>query len=264
MSTIALVTGLRLGARACFGLIERIREHNILKEKRDCHLLTLLLLSQTGLISASDRILDILPVSQITPTSCWLATGEMIFRYYHIPANAPNYQCGELRFQNARRVAPGGPMAFNGPCWLNCGPCAGISAGSVQGLVNMIVQYSAGMSIVTGKNFSLQQPQVSLTPLDEYDVVSEIDAGRPIIAGISPGAAMMPPGIAEHAVLIVGYQNDGSLLVVNDPFPYQSAGMTPPYVQFGGHQLIPGRFSIPYSSMTGPINWGNAVYQIRP
>jgi hypothetical protein len=212
---------------------------------------------------AADRVLNIPPVRQITATACWLATGEMIFRYYHIPANAIDYQCGEMRFQGAVRVGQFGPMAFNGPCWSNCALCGGVSAGSVQGLVNMIVQYPQGMSVVTGHDWSLQSPSVSLTPLDSDDVVTEIDAGRPIIAGISPGAGLLPPGLAEHAVLIIGYQSDGSILVVNDPFPYQSAGMSPPYLRFGGTQMIPGRFAVPYSAMVGAINWGNAVYGIQ-
>jgi hypothetical protein len=201
---------------------------------------------------------------QISATSCWLATGEMVFRYYHIPANAPNYQCGELRFQGAHQVAPFGPMAFTGPCWANCGPCSGVAAGSIQGIVNMIVQYPQGMSIVTGQNVALQNPSVSLTPLEASDVVAEIDFGRPIIAGISPGAGMLPPGLSEHAVLIVGYRTDGSVLLVNDPFPYQSVGMTPPYLSVGGVQVMPGRFAVSYTAMRDSLNWGNAVYGIQP
>lgn len=213
---------------------------------------------------AASKILNIRPVSQKTPAWCWLATGEMIFRYYNIPANAPDYQCGEARFQGAFQVAPAGPMAFTGPCWLNCGGCALVGAGSVQGLINMTVQYPYGMSIVTGASYSLQVPKVSLTPLAPADVITEIDADRPIIAGISPGAGMLPPGLAEHAVLIVGYDNDGATLIVNDPFPYQSAGMTPPYVQAGGSAMQAGRYAVPYQAMVGPIAWSTAVYGITP
>jgi peptidase C39-like protein len=214
--------------------------------------------------SAAPTILAIPPVQQSTPEWCWLATGEMIFRYYQIPANAPDYQCGEARFQGAFQVGPGGPAAFNGPCWMNCAPCAGVGAGSVQGLVNMIVQYPYGMSVITGGNYRLQPPQVSLTPMSPLAVKAEIDAGRPIIAGITPGAGMMPPGLAQHAILIVGYDNSGSTLVINDPFPYQAVGMIPPYIQVGGLQIQPGRFTLPYQSMVGPINWNNAVYGIHP
>jgi len=61
----------------------------------------------------------------------------------------------------------------------------------------------------------------------------------------------MPPGLAEHAVLIVGYGQSGNTIVLNDPFPYQAAGISPPYLQAGGIALAPGRFarvSIPRQS----------------
>jgi hypothetical protein len=215
-------------------------------------------------IAARAATLNIVPVVQQTPEWCWLATGEMIFRYYNIPANNANFQCGEARFQGAVQVAPTGPMAFNGPCWMNCVPCAGVGAGSVQGLVNMIVQYPYGMSIVTGQTYRLQTPKVSLQPMQPAAVKAEIDAGRPIIAGISPGEGMQPLGIAQHAVLMVGYDNNGATLIINDPFFYQQAGMTPPYVQVGGAQLELGRFSVPFNAMIGRINWNNAVYGIGP
>jgi hypothetical protein len=213
--------------------------------------------------SDAATILNIPPVQQQSPEWCWLATGEMIFRYYNIPANAPDYQCGEARFQGAQQVGAQGQTAFYGPCWLDCTRCAPVSAGSVQGLVNMVVQYPYGMSVVTGGSFRLRDPQVSLNPMPASAVKSEIDSGRPIIAGISPGSGMMPPSLAQHAVLIVGYDNAGAVLIVNDPFPYQAVGMIPPYIQVGGTQILSGRFAIPYQLMVGPINWNNAVYGIQ-
>ena len=81
--------------------------------------------------------------------------------------------------------------------------------------------------------------------MSAFAVKSEIDNGRPIIAGISPGSGMMPPGLAQHAVLIVGYDDVGAILIVNDPFPYQAAGMIPPYVQVGGAQILPGDLQFP-------------------
>jgi hypothetical protein len=214
--------------------------------------------------SDAATILNIPPVLQKSPVWCWLATGEMIFRYYKVPANDTNYQCGEARFQGAHQVAPQGPAAFTGPCWLNCQPCAMVSAGSVQGLINMVVQYPYGMSVVSGRRFYFQNPRVSLGPMPPQEIKSEIDGGRPIIAGISPGAGVLPPGLAQHAVLIVGYDNSGAMLVINDPFPYSSAGIDPPYVQAGGTQMQGGRFMVPYQAMVGPINWNNAVYSISP
>jgi len=226
--------------------------------------LTVVIMTLLELPFANAATLNIPPVVQKSPEWCWLATGEMIFRYYNIPGNAPDFQCGEARFQGAFQVAQSGPMAFNGPCWMNCIPCAGVGAGSVQGLVNMIVQYPYGMSVVTGGNYRLQAPRVSLTPMPVGAVMAEIDAGRPIIAGISPGAGLLPPGIAQHAVLIVGYENNGATLIINDPYFYDAVQQTPSYIQFGGAQVQPGRFSVPFTSMVGPINWNNAVYGIGP
>lgn len=128
----------------------------------------------------------------------------------------------------------------------------------------MITQYPAVVRITAGSTVVLQTPKISLTPLTPALVKAEIDGGRPVIAGISPHAGMLPPGLAEHAVLIIGYGDGDNMLVVNDPFPYQAAGMMPPYTQYGGTQLQPGRFSVPYASMVGPINWQNAVYDIHP
>jgi hypothetical protein len=66
-----------------------------------------------------------------------------------------------------------------------------------------------------------------------------------------PNSLPLPPGLAEHAVVIVGYRQSGNVIVLNDPFPYQAVGMTPPYSLAGGAVLAPGRFAISYSAMVG-------------
>lgn len=207
--------------------------------------------------------LNIPPILQRTPEWCWLASGAMIFQYYGFPGNAPDYQCGEARFDGAVQVGPGGPMAFNGPCWADCSKCGLASGGSIQGLINLVMQYPAFMSVVMGGSYRMQPPQVSLTPISPAQVKAEIDGGRPILIGISPGQGMQPPGVAEHAVLIVGYGNDGNVLIVNDPFPYQAANLPASYLQFGGSQLEIGRYAVSYATMIGPINWRNAVYGLQ-
>jgi hypothetical protein len=94
-------------------------------------------------------------------------------------------------------------------------------------------------------------------------VKAEINAGRPIAAGISPGMGFLPPGVSEHAVLIVGYNNVSNAVIVNDPFPYQSQGLQPSYLQYGGSQIKPGQFSVPYAALVGPIKWANTVFGIQ-
>jgi hypothetical protein len=223
--------------------------------------------------TAAMTTLPIKPVLQATAEWCWLATGQMVFSYYNIPPNNPPnmlpsdpnyYQCGEARFQNAVRV-PGasGPAAFTGRCWLDCNACGTQGAGNLQGLINMVVEYPQFMSVVTGGNYHLQQKS-SLTPLPANTVKAEIDARRPIIAGISAGEGMQPPGIAQHAVLIIGYADGGNTVIINDPWPYQAVGQVAPYLQFGGTQLQLGQYAVSYSALTGPINWRNAVYGIEP
>src|SRR5208337_1656558 len=118
---------------------------------------------------------------------------------------------------------------------------------------NLIVQYPQIVARTNGNTRFFSHPIEAASALSSPQIVNEIDNGRPIIAGISPGIQFLPPGISEHAVLIVGYANGGATLVVNDPFPYQAAQMTPSYLQFGGRQVAPGQFQVPYSAMVGVI-----------
>ena len=86
--------------------------------------------------------------------------------------------------------------------------------------------------------------------------------GPDINAGISPGAGFLPPGVSEHAVLIVGYDSRSNAVIVNDPFPYSSQNLQPSYLQYGGHQIRTGQFAVPYAAFVGPIKWGNTVFKI--
>jgi hypothetical protein len=135
----------------------------------------------------------------------------MIFRYYGVPANDPvNYQCGEARFQGAFPTGiPNQP--FTGPCWMSCGACAKVGTGPVQGILNMLNQYPVLMRIVTGDTSSpILQPPQTAAAVPPATIKSEIGAGDPLIAGISPHSLPLPPGLAEHAVPIVGYRQDGN------------------------------------------------------
>jgi hypothetical protein len=208
-------------------------------------------------------ILPIAPVPQQTGTWCWLATGQMIFQYYGVPANHPtDFQCGEARGQGAVPTGGLGQYAFAGPCWNNCYACGGVGAGTIVGLYNLIIQYPQIVARTVG-NTKLLQAQFAVSPLSFPALEVEINAGRPIAAGISPGAGFLPPGVSEHAVLIVGYDISTNSVFINDPFPYQSQGMQPSYLQFGGIQTQPGQFQVPYATLVGPIKWGNTVFGIR-
>jgi hypothetical protein len=65
-------------------------------------------------------------------------------------------------------------------------------------------------------------------------------------------------------VVIVGYRQGGNVIVLNDPFPYQAAGMTPPYSLAGGAEEAPGRFAISYSAMVSLLLWNTTVFGIHP
>lgn len=91
---------------------------------------------------------------------------------------------------------------------------------------------------------------------------AETDARCPIIAGISPGHGMQPPGVAQHAVLIVGYDDNGGTAILNDPCPYQSAGMTASYLQIGGTQLQFGQYALGIRGNDWTNNWRNAIFEL--
>lgn len=211
---------------------------------------------------AQSNAVDITPVMQQSPMWCWLATGEMIFEYYNVPAIAQNFQCGEARGAGATPTGQLGQFAFVGPCWLNCWNCARLGAGTIIGLYSLITQYPMIASRTVGSDVSLSA-RIRYGPLTMDELKGEIDAGRPVAAGISPGSGFLPPGVSEHAVLIVGYDLASSSVTVIDPYPYQLTNLTPSYVQFGGHASAPGTFVVPYATLVGPIKWGNTVFDIR-
>jgi len=219
---------------------------------------------QSRVSLAGPVMLDIDPVMQKTPSWCWLATGEMVFEYYDIPPNDPSdFQCGEAKGEGAVFTGRPGPIAFTGPCWTNCYVCAQRGAGTLRGLYNLIIQYPQIVAVTAGNQRRLTA-RVSASPLSLSQVQREIDGKRPIIAGISPGiAGYLPPGVSEHAVLIIGYELNSNSVIINDPFPYRDAGMTPMYIRVGGVKLQEGQYQVSYSALVGPIRWSNAVYGIQ-
>ena len=211
----------------------------------------------------SEKILTIRPAMQKTGSWCWLATGEMLFRYYGVPSNHPtDFQCGEARGQGAVPTGSQGQSAFSGPCWANCYACGNVGAGTIRGIYNLITQYPQIVSRTAG-NTRLLQAKFSTTALPIASVEAQIDAGHPIAAGISPNAGFLPPGVSEHAILIVGYDSASSTLTVNDPFPYQTANMQPAYLRYGGREVTRGQFKIPYSALVGPLKWENTVFDVH-
>jgi len=111
--------------------------------------------------------------------------------------------------------------------------------------------------------------------LTRAEVVDEIDAGNPVVAGITPGSFGAFQGGAAHVALIVGYLDDGDTLLVNDPYPYSGFD---PYLSAGAVAVNHLQYEIDYSDFRSNLNWseswtvsrsdggdgGNATYCCTP
>lgn len=202
----------------------------------------------------TSRTLAVTPIAQQTEVWCWAASAEMIFRYYNLPNLNPaaNYQCGIV-------------AAYYGPsssCWFNCFTC--VSAIGPMSNAKLLID---GYGIVAGQftNSRILNSTLIFSALTFNDVAREIDASRPIIAGISPQGYSYP-NISQHIVAIVGYQvlNGAQFVVVNDPFPYDFFPTNPnPYTLAGATSTRPGQYLISYTALISRLQWGNTIYQIQ-
>lgn len=195
-------------------------------------------------LQAASRMLSVPAVQQRTLVWCWLAVGEMVFRYYRVPAvNRYDYQCGIIGL-------------IYQPCFTNCTnrQCI-IPSGSNYGTLNMLVQYPR---LAANRAISYSQAR----ELSLQTVVNNINAGRPIVCGISPANRVYNRD-AEHAVLITGYDvgPNGYFVVVNDPFPYPQGQN--PYIRNGGRMISDNKYIIPYQNFTVGMCWNWSVSNIR-
>ncbi|HKP01295.1 MAG TPA: papain-like cysteine protease family protein [Nitrospiraceae bacterium] len=132
------------------------------------------LLVPANLTMAAEVQLHIPPLFQERPSWCWAAVGEMVFKYYDIPAfHRADYQCGIVQ---TRKLCTGMP---------NCAGCA-LSSVDEASVVNLLEQYPA-LATEDGKakNIALTV-QLKDGILSEEEVKQELDEGRPIIVGLSP------------------------------------------------------------------------------
>ncbi len=202
----------------------------------------------------AQKQLAIAPVYQQTPLWCWAATLEMIYRYYGIASVNPNFQCGILAMTF-------GPSSI---CYSNCGACV-VGGGTVSNVANNLTLYSDRVSFYTGIFTRKITSKLLFSHLDETALKSEIALGRPILAGISPSGFPLPD-ISQHAVLLVGYRDTPSdlMVIVNDPYPYLSDPSQPnPYLFSGGKLLFTGQYEISYRNFVGGLRWGNTIYGIQ-
>jgi hypothetical protein len=219
-------------------------------------------------------------VSQATPVWCWLASTEMILRYYNFgslyPGIAPDYDSG---YQCALVATMAGPLH---PCWQQCGGCV-VPAGHSDNITYVLKEYPDVVRYLT-RNLAAPRLKMKVVPfaLSKSDIKGEIDAQRPVLIGISPSGVNNPfaqqlsqNARPEHAAVIVGYQElqtrpDGPLeltLVINDPFPYHHVnGSNPsPYQQAGGVDSPgDGQHVLRYEELVHRLLWSYSWYRIEP
>ncbi|MGA7415148.1 MAG: C39 family peptidase, partial [Bryobacteraceae bacterium] len=195
------------------------------------------------------KTLPIQPATQQKDMWCWLTVGEMVFTYYKVRNLNPNgfYQCGIIG------------VLLPHLCGLDCTKCAALGGGMGmrQFITDMLKKYPpAANSPPINSDFVIKK-----RPLTAQQVKDEIDANRPVIAGISTsGQLKYPP---EHVALIVGYEEvDGKLrLRVNDPYPF---GINDPYLKAGAQKNCGGSYYIDYETFCNKMAWDAAWWHIQP
>lgn len=216
--------------------------------------LFLALLVPVNLTMAAEIKLHIPPVFQERPSWCWAAVGEMVFKYYYVPAaDRTHYQCGIIQGRNLCTGIP------------NCSECD-ISTGDEATMVNMLEQYPVmATQGRTAGDIALTAQSKSGT-LSEAEVKDELDHGRPIIVGVSPSGFKVDD-ISQHMALIVGYDDSSGdlVLTVNDPFPFEDdrfmwIGTPYPSTKVSGEGN--GQYEIRLEKFRSKLKWTHTIYRI--
>jgi hypothetical protein len=219
----------------------------------------LLVLSLLAALPSRAGVLPIAPVVQQTQVWCWVAVGEMIFRYLGIPNVNPAgvYQCGIIGALAADQYG------MSHPCTFDCTQCV-VTAGTEVWVRAMLERYP-----VVVQTLGLRAPALASqhepTALQADMLAAEIDGGYPVVAGISPYGSS--GGVSAHVALIVGYERDaggGLVLKVNDPYPFDMMGANP-YVTAGGRrdEFGAGSYWIGYETFVTRLQWAES-FRIRP
>ena len=209
--------------------------------------------------ASAGTVLGIPPVIQLTPVWCWLAVGEMVFRYYDVPMVNDVAQCGIV-----------GALALgtrNESCVTDCRRC-NVPAEDAATIMHMLADYPRRVALL-GRG---EAPRLFVTHTSALDVPSlrrELEGGRPVLAGINP--TLNPTGrpaafaASAHVALVVGWRPtpEGVLLVVNDPFPFDdvvAAGVSHkrwanPYLNAGATMTAPGQYIIAADDFTARLGW---------
>lgn len=200
----------------------------------------------------ADETLSISPVVQQTPVWCWAAVTEMVLDHFGVENASPvgNFQCAV--------VAAAGAVSNRPDCYYDCGRCV-VPAGTASNLIFWMESYSEVASQALGRQVADVNATYRSGALRKNAVVNEIDDGNPVIAGISPGQRISMRGGSQHVALIVGYEDDGNVLIVNDPFPFADAGWTDPYAAAGAELIERGQYRISYGDFVQGLGWRESI-----
>jgi hypothetical protein len=223
--------------------------------------LNILLLVTFGLqsVQARSESLGISPRLQETPVWCWVTVLQMVFEHYDEPNVNPvgNYQCGIIGVL-------AGPYDI---CFRDCSRCIR-GARSISEIKWAISAYPTRVKqLFPQAEVKYLDGRTRYSPLSSETIKEEIDAGRPVITGISFSGS--PRISSEHVALIVGYDEDedGNLILeVNDPFPYDAPALgilENPYVKAGGEDNYDGSFNIKYNDFRTNFYWRETIYEIE-
>jgi Papain-like cysteine protease AvrRpt2 len=204
---------------------------------------------------AGEVRLHIPPVFQERPSWCWAAVGEMVFKYYYVPAvHRTDYQCGIAQTRNLCTGIP------------NCVTCD-LPVGDESSMMNMLQQYSLLATRDGAAGDVALAAQSKAGSLSAEEVKQEINEGRPIIAGVSPSGFKID-GISQHTALIVGYDDrSGNLkLIVNDPFPFEDDRFlwigNPYQPNMDMSEDNDGQYEVSFERFRSKIKWKHTMYRI--
>ncbi|MGH7146780.1 MAG: C39 family peptidase [Nitrospiraceae bacterium] len=212
------------------------------------------LLVPVNLTMAAEVKLHIAPVFQERPSWYWAAVGEMVFKYYYVPAaHRTDYQCGIVQAGNLCMGIP------------NCSECD-LSVGDEAAMVNMLEQYPLKATQGGTAGDIALTVQSKNGSLSEAEVKKELDEGRPIIVGLSP-TGFKVGGTPQHMALIVGYDDSTGelMLTVNDPFPYEDMRFLwigNAYLSARASGGSAGEYEIEYEAFRLRLKWTQTIYRI--
>jgi hypothetical protein len=198
------------------------------------------------------RELNVGLVKQETPSWCWAASASMALKFLGFPDinEVKNYQCGVV-------------AATFPECEDDCSRC-NVALDQMPSFVELLRRYR--------DRASLEHPnrlQASLRPnyvaYPEFARIKRsINRSYPVIGGISLGQGPADPALAQHAILITGYDDDHRgtgepWVVVMDPYPYERGES--PWANAGFRaRKSSGRLVVPWRFIRERMNLTSAVF----